>query len=222
MSPNQQNQLVIFDFDGVIVDTEYTTFKFYQRILPKWGIHLKESDFKYKIARKSIDFFRDVLPSNKFDETFVKKIVTLKRRAFLKNTKKYLKIIPYFLELIDACKKDSLHLAIGSQNERELIEKAVDIFNIRHYFELIVSLQDIKNKKPDPEIFLLICQKLHIPSPQTVVIEDGKEGIQAAKTGGFKTIGYTNSFTREELAQDHPDLIVDSLKDLSPQILRSL
>ncbi|OGY16303.1 MAG: hypothetical protein A2784_02230 [Candidatus Chisholmbacteria bacterium RIFCSPHIGHO2_01_FULL_48_12] len=217
-----QNQLVIFDFDGVIVDTEYTTFKFYQKILPKWGIYLKESDFKYKIARKSIDFFRDVLPPSKFDETFVKKIITLKRQAFLKNIKKYLKIIPYSLELIDACKKKSIHLAIGSQNERELLEKVVDVFDIRHYFELIISLQDLKNKKPNPEIFLLISQKLNVPPSQAVVIEDGREGIQAAKAGGFKAIGYTNSFTKEELVQDHPDLIIESLKQLTPQILRSI
>ena len=216
------NQLVIFDFDGVIVDTEYTTFCFYRDILPQWGIHLKESDFKYKIARKSIDFFKDVLPKDKFDEAFVQQLITLKRQAFLNNIKQYLKPIPYAQELLEACRQDHLRLAIGSQNERELLEKAVDVFDISHYFELIISLQDLKNKKPDPEIFLLISQKLNVPPSQTVVIEDGKEGIQAAKTGGFKAIGYTNSFTREELAQDHPDLIVESLKQLTPQLLRCL
>lgn len=216
------NQLIIFDFDGVIVDTEYTTFCFYRDILSQWGIHLKESDFKYKIARKSIDFFKDVLPQDKFDEKFIQELITLKRQAFLNNIKKYLKSIPYARELLEACRKDHLRMAIGSQNERELLESAVDIFNIRHYFELIISLQDLKNKKPDPEIFLLISKKLKVPPSQAVVIEDGKEGIQAAKTGGFKAIGYTNSFTQAQLAQDHPDLIVESLKQLTPQILRSL
>lgn len=217
-----KNQLVIFDFDGVIVDTEYTTFKFYKKILPKWGIHLKESDFKYKIARKSIDFFKDVLPRDKFDETFIQQLITLKRQAFLNNIKKYLKIIPYSIQLLQTCHKDKLRLALGSQNERELIDKVLDTFSLRHYFEMTVSLQDITHKKPDPEIFLFISKKLETPSSQSVVIEDGKEGIQAAKAGGFKAIGYTNSFTREELAQDHPDLIVESLKQLTPQVLRSL
>lgn len=220
--PHSPNQLIIFDFDGVIVDTEYTTFKFYQNLLPKYGIHLKESDFKYKIARKSIDFFKDVLPQDKFDQTFIQELITLKRQAFLNNIKKYLKPIPHAKQLLEACRKDHLKLAIGSQNERELLEKAVDVFDIRHYFELIISLQDIKNKKPDPEIFLLISQKLNVSPVKTVVIEDGKEGIQAAKAGGFKTIGYTNSFTKAELAQDHPNLIVESLEQLTSQVLRSL
>ena len=219
---NIMNQLIIFDFDGVIVDTEYTTFKFYQHLLPKYGIQLQESDFKYKIARKSIDFFKDVIPQNKFDETFIQQLIAFKRQAFLDNIRKYLKPIPYAQELLEACHQDHLRLAIGSQNERELLEKAVDVFGIRHYFELIISLQNLKNKKPDPEIFLLISQKLHVPPSQAVVIEDGREGIQAAKAGGFKAIGYTNSFTKAELALDRPDLIIESLKQLSPQVLRSL
>ena len=67
------NKLIIFDFDGVLVYTEKSTFDFYRKLLPKYGIYLKASDFKYKIGRKSVDFFRDVL-GDKFDEKLVEKM----------------------------------------------------------------------------------------------------------------------------------------------------
>lgn len=212
------NQLVIFDFDGVLVDTEYTTFEYYKEKLPSYGIELKESDFVYKMGRKSIDFFRDVL-GNKFDAELVDKLIKQKRQAFLADVKRYLKPVPGGFELLKKCRDEGLKLVLGSQNERELIEIAVDEYNIRQYFSAILSIQDISNKKPDPELFLLALKKAGVPAGEAVVIEDSPDGIKAANNAGIKVIGITSSFEKEKLAG--ADKIAESMRELTPDYLKN-
>ncbi len=215
---DHKNKLIIFDFDGVLVDTEYTTFSFYKEILPVYGITLKEDDFRYKIGRKSIDFFKDVL-GEKFDQKLVDELVEKKRSAFLEDIKKYVKPVSGSFELLEACWHAELKMAIGSQNEKPLIQKSLDIFDIRKYFETTTSLQDIINKKPNPEVFFLVTNTVGISPSQSVVIEDAPVGIEAAKNGGFKAIGITTSFSRENFVL--ADLIIDSMKEVNPEFLRN-
>src|SRR5258708_3844472 len=111
------NKLIIFDFDGVLVKTERTTFNFYKKLLPKYGFVLKETDFKYKAGRKSIDFFKDVL-GDKFDQRLVDLFIEKKRKAFLKDVKRYLEPLPGVFKLLDNIEKKGIKMAIGSQNEK--------------------------------------------------------------------------------------------------------
>ncbi len=212
------NRLIIFDFDGVLVNTEYTTFNFYRELLPSYDIFLKEADFKYKIGRKSIDFFKDVL-GDKFNQALADELIAIKRDAFIKDVEKYLVPLEGAFALLEACKQAGLFMAIGSQNEKPLIQKAVDVFNIRKYFKVITSLQDIQHKKPNPEAFFLVTSSLDIPPRESVVIEDAPVGIKAAKNGGFKSIGITTSFSEKELQE--ANLIINSMTDLSPVLLRN-
>lgn len=213
------NQLIIFDFDGVLVDTEYATFDFYREALKPHGIFLQESDFKLKKGRKSMDFFRDAL-KEKFNEAFAKDLTKMKRDKFLTDIKAYVKPIPGGFELVKQCKDAGLTLVIGSQNERELLEAAVDTYGIRQYFNTILSLQDVKNKKPDPELFLLAMQRTNIPSELAIVIEDSAHGITAGNAAGCKTIAVLSNSTKEEMT--HATLIVEKIQDLTPEQLKLL
>lgn len=208
---------IIFDFDGVLVDTEYSTFLYYKKIFPNYGFSLKESDFKYKIGRKSIDFLKDVMGNN-FTEELAQKLTKIKRDAFQQNIKKYLKPISDSMNFLEKANKQGFALAIGSQNEKVLLEKAIDVFGIRHFFKAIISLQDIKNKKPNPEVFLKTAEKLGIFPKEAVVIEDTPDGIKAARCGGFKVIGLTTSLSAEDLKT--ADLVVDSLLRINLEELK--
>lgn len=218
ISKNHKNQLIIFDFDGVLVNTEYTTFNFYKELLPQYNIQLKEEDFKYKIGRKSIDFFKDVL-KDKFNKRLVDELIGLKRNAFISDVKKYLKPLEGAFELLNDLKQENITMAIGSQNEKPLIQKALDEFNIRKYFKITTSLQDIKNKKPHPEVFYLVANKIGIDPSKTVVIEDAPVGIEAARVGGFKSIGITTSFSKDDLKS--ANFVIDSLTELTPEFLQN-
>lgn len=219
MKTKRTNKLLIFDFDGVLVNTELTTFKFYQELLPKYNIYLKDEDLKYKIGRKSIDFFRDVLKDS-FNDKLVDELITNKREAFLKDIKKYLTPLPHVFELLEALQNADFAMAIGSQNERPLIDKSLDTFGFGKYFQFTTSLQDISHKKPDPEVFLLVTNTLGFSPMESVIIEDSPHGIEAARVIDAQSVGITTSFTRKQLKA--ANLVIDSLSELTPEILRSL
>lgn len=204
-------KLIIFDFDGVLVDTERTTFDFYRQILPAYGVELQESDFPKKVGRKSVDFLRDVL-GNVVPEEQIQSLIQEKRRAFLTDIPRYLTPIPDSFAFLERCSRAGIQMAIGSQNERELLERAVDVFDLRKHFRLIVSLQDIKKKKPDPEIFLLITEKLGVDPTATLVIEDAVHGVEAARRAGCCTIALTTASPVG--AFPHAHSIVASLAEL--------
>lgn len=205
-------QLIIFDFDGVLVDTERTTFDFYRQILPEYGVELQESDFSKKVGRKSVDFLRDVLGTVVTEEQ-MQSLIQQKRRAFLEDIPRYLTLIPNSFAFLERCSHAGIPMAIGSQNERELLERAVDAFDLRKYFRLIVSLQDIRRKKPDPEIFLLIIKELGANPSATLVIEDSVHGVEAARRAGCHVVAITTASPAE--AFPHAHSIVGSLADVA-------
>jgi HAD superfamily hydrolase (TIGR01509 family) len=212
------NTLIIFDFDGVIVDTEKTTFNFYQNELERKGIIVPDSDFKYKIGRKSVDFFKDIL-KDKYNTELVEDLIQKKRDAFIGDIPRYVHPIVETHKLIKDCFDSGLTLVLGSQNEKQVIERTIDVFDLRKYFSLVLSIDDIQEKKPNPEIFLLAMQKMNKNSEQTVVIEDSPTGIQAAKRAGCTAIGLARAFDPAELFQ--ADMVVHSAQELNPELLRS-
>lgn len=215
-----RNKLVIFDFDGVLVRTERTTFDFYQRILPQYGLCLTEDAFRLKVGRKSMDFLRDAL-GEKFSEELAKTLIEEKRLAFLADVQRYLEPMDGAFELLEQCSKANLRMVIGSQNERELLEKAADAFGIRKYFAAILSLQDLTHKKPHPEIVLLAAQHAGVPSQEAVVIEDSPHGLEAARAADSACIGITSSFPRETL-MPLADAVVDSMREITVEQLATI
>jgi HAD superfamily hydrolase (TIGR01509 family) len=212
-------RLIIFDFDGVLVETERATFEWYRQALVPYGVTLKDEDFALKSGQKSIDFFKAAL-GGKFDSVPVDELIAGKRAAFLADVPRYVKPIPGGSELVAACRKAGLALAIGSQNERELLDAAVAAFGWEGMFDVVTSLQDIKRKKPDPEVFQLVLARTGIPGAEAVVIEDSPHGVEAALAAGCAAVAVTTSFPAE--AFRGAALAAPSVASLTPEMLTAL
>lgn len=200
------NKLIIFDFDGVIVETEFSTFSYYQALLNRdYNIALRDEDFRYKVGRKSVDFFKDVL-GPKFNLDLVSQLVDKKRSDFQSDIRKYVTLMPGVRELLSALSEMDVTVALGSQNESEFILECLKEFSLTDYFAMIKGRQDIKKLKPDPEIFQSIAIAFDIAPSEAVVIEDSNDGLLAAKNGGFKRIAICQT--------DEQELLLSSLSDL--------
>ena len=167
---------ILFDLDGVLIETEKETFQFYQNYLKDKGIHLKDSDFKYKAGRKSKDFWNDVLTPQQQKEVNVKKLTELKRKLFNAQPQKYVTKVNGGKELLETLKNNGYRLALVSQNESQMINSMINWLEIKKYFDTIVSIDDITNLKPDPEIYLLAAKKLKVNPSECIAIEDSKDG----------------------------------------------
>ena len=212
---------ILFDLDGVLIETEKETFKFYQEYLKQQGVVLKDDDFKYKAGRKSKDFWNDVLTPEQQEKIDVKKLTQLKRDAFNTDPKSYVKAMPGGKELLQTLKKEGFKLALASQNEARMIKSMMDWLGIKEYFDVILSINEIKNLKPNPEIYLLAAKKLGVTPNKCVVIEDSKDGASSAKNANMKCIGVLHPYTPLG-ALDTTNIKVEKLSDITTNLIKSL
>lgn len=184
---------VFFDLDGVLIYTELETFNFYKEILATTGIILPDEAFRLKAGRKSQDFFRDLQDGYGFDLNF-QELVELKRQKFLHEFSNYVNLAPNVKEIFKGLKEMGLKLGVTSQNEVEMVEMAVLKLGIGNLLDVTLSLKDIKNKKPDPEIYMTAIKTLNESPENCLVIEDSTDGILSAKRAGLRCLALVHEY----------------------------
>jgi len=207
-------EAVLFDLDGVLIETELQTFKFYQSYLKDHGIELKDADFIYKAGRKSVDFWKDVLTEEQQKTINTSEITRLKREKFNTAPDQFIGRVAGGVELLELLQRHKYKMALASQNERRMIETAVNWLNVKKYFSEILSIEEIKNLKPSPEIYLLAAKRLGVKPNNCIVIEDSKDGVNAAKNAGMACIGLQHSYTPID-ALSRADIVVNTLNDVT-------
>ncbi len=112
-------------------------------------------------------------------------------------------------------------MAVGSSAPRENVAAGIDGLGVRDQFSAVVTGSDVQRGKPDPQIFLAAAQRLGVPPARCVVIEDAPVGVAAAAAAGMACVGLASTGrTRETLGK--AQLVVDSLTELSPEVLRQV
>jgi len=200
---------VIFDFDGVITDSEILHFRTFNKVLADYGIVItKKSYYKNYLGLSDFDLFSLFVKKGrlKLKDKTIEDLIRQKNLLFEKLAKTEGKIIKGVRQFLEMLKKDNIALAIYSGALRTEIELVLEQAGLRDYFDVIISAEQVKKGKPHPEGFLLALEKLNqnttetIGSNQCVVIEDTHWGIEAAKAAGMHTIAVTNSYDAEQLA----------------------
>ncbi len=204
---------VIFDMDGVIVDTEPISDQHAAHFLSQLGIDIP-ADFNDKFrGRTSLDFCRGMIEEFKLDKSVDELVIQL-RESHLKFviTHPDLKLIEGVENLIKKIHKKKLKLAVASSAGPKRINAILDLFGIKKYFQTIVSGDDVKKGKPDPGIFLIAARRLKVDPNLCVVIEDSTNGVLAAKSAGMKCIGFAGmSHNKSDLSE--ADLVIKDFSD---------
>jgi beta-phosphoglucomutase-like phosphatase (HAD superfamily) len=211
---------IIFDFDGVIADTEPLHLKSFQLTLKENGIELSEEEYAREyLAYDDKTFFKELFKDRGFqhDEDILAEFITRKSHHFnnvLRGNILILEGVPDFIDTVSG----KYPLSIGSGALRSEIVEILEYAELRKHFEIIVSADDVVNCKPDPEVYLKVLEQLNnikdsITADQCLVIEDSLSGIEAAHSAGMKCLAVTNSYNAQKLSQ--ADLITDSLKSIS-------
>jgi len=217
-----ETQAVIFDFDGVIVDTEPLHYRAFQKILEPIGLGFSWVEYeKTYMGFDDRDAFSEAFSahSRKLEPLELGKLVAIKAEVFQEIIRSGVTAYPGVVELIRAFDNAHIPLAICSGALRSDIDPILATLDIASCFDIIVTAEDVTKSKPDPECYRLAFDKLcsHWPDnsitpEKTVAIEDTPAGISAASGAGLKVIAVTNSYQRAKLIQ--ADHITDSLADL--------
>lgn len=220
---------VIFDFDGVITDSEILHFRAFNAVLTQYGFQLTKPEYyKEYLGMSDADCFRALIAEGRLpiQEPQIKNLGQQKTRVFEQLAKSEGKIIEGVREFLDTLSAAKVPTAICSGALRTEIELILEEAGLRHYFEVIVSAEEVKRGKPDPEGFLLALQKLNdlwpepITAERCLVIEDSHWGLRAAKAAGMRTIAVTNTYDAAQLKQ--ADKVVARLDELTMDDLQRI
>ena len=220
---------LIFDFDGVVVDSEPIHLAGFQRVLEGIGIAMTEEEY-YRLYLGYDD--RDCLrvasrnAGRELDEQAIARLTAEKTALVQRMLAESIQPLPGAVELIRSATEAGVPLAICSGALREEIELASQTIGVLDYFRAIVPAEDVSQGKPNPEGYLKARGQLadltgqDIRASRCVVVEDSPAGIEAAKAAGMNVLAVTNSYGPEQLTA--ADRIVDSLLDVTCRSLEEM
>jgi beta-phosphoglucomutase family hydrolase len=210
---------VIFDMDGLMVDTEPLYSQAMQQVAQKRGkcftLELKQK-IMGRLAIDSMRIFKEALGLNESPE----EILEEREKIYGKLIAQEIKPMPGLFKVLELLDKMGIRKAIASSSKRCWIELIIDKLGIRNQFEIIVSGQEIQRGKPNPDIYLLAAKKLNLKPQQCLVIEDATSGVKSAKSANMKCIAIPNQFT-QGLDFSGADLVLNSLEEINEHLLNS-
>ncbi len=217
---------LIFDVDGVIADTEAVnarvSIKVFADLLGVEGVVRK--DFEAGLGRGAEEYVKAGAKVHGLEltEEQIKKTTQLRQEYFLKIlSREPLPPFPGVLELMDKAMKDkNFRLAIATSGTLEKSRAVLEAAKVPYRKMVYINGDHVKNKKPDPELFLLAAERMGIEPANCVVIEDAPNGIQAAKAAGAKCIAVTNSTNAANLSE--ADLVCESLEQINLDVIKML
>jgi len=220
---------VIFDFDGVITDSEVLHLRSFNQVLGQYGIKITTGDYyRDYLGLTDLDLLNLLVDRGRLElgDREIKNLAEQKERVFEELAKTEGRIIEGVRDFLEMLRQNNIPMAICSGALLAEIEMILEESQLRSFFDVIVSAEQVEKGKPNPEGFLMTLQKLNEKSrnstlaSQCIVIEDSHWGLEAAKAAGMHTIAITNSYDADQLAL--AEKVVNHLGQLSISELQEL
>lgn len=213
----QKIEGIIFDFDGLIIDSETPAFHAWQRLYEVYGLTLKKEDWVDIIgwSSKDRDPMHDLarLVGDGFEEAEARKKVRTWEKEYLAKEE----VLPGVRELITKAEAAQLKLGIASSSSRRWVRGHLERLGLYEHFDALVCSDDVDHAKPDPEIFHRAVDALGLNPDQVIVLEDSPAGVLAAKRANLFCIAVPNQMTKQlsfQMDGHQPDMKIDSLNGL--------
>ncbi|NLU52254.1 MAG: HAD family phosphatase [Clostridiaceae bacterium] len=204
---------LVFDMDGVIIDSEPIHTQILVQVLKELGKDVDPREFDEFIGMRDDEMWGVLKKRHMLKETVEQLLAlhdTYKKKRFFGNDLEPIQGIP---ELISKAKSMNLKIALATSSHRFLAEQILKTLKIRHYFDALVTGNDVSNSKPDPEVYIKAALSLGVEPSECIAIEDSYFGIKASKGAGMKCIAYLNPNSGSQDTSS-ADLTVSSIKDI--------
>lgn len=210
---------ILFDLDGLLVDSEPLQFRSYQYALAQFGVSLDHQDW---IQWHSVEASTSRWIKDQNLDIDVEKLRSVKKAHFDDLVRRELELKPGARELVAECSR-YFKLAVVSSSRRESIEGCLNKFGMHQNFSLFVSGADLKRSKPYPDSYIEALKIMKVGPDNAIALEDSSTGYRAATAAGICCIVCPDHFIpKSDDAFSDAALVVESLNDLSPEILRTV
>ncbi len=211
---------VVFDLDGVIVDSPKIYFRVMKNFLKKHSLSVTDKEVSSLIChslRDELEFINKKYSLNISHSEFVKETLDESIRV----SEKELELNACVRELLVDLKKNGLAIGLASNNDKRSIDYMLNRFGIGSFFSAIVCAEDVVAGKPNPDIYLKAVKRLRLLPKECVAIEDTFIGVESVKAAGLKCIAFPNQFAKSG-SFAKADLVVESLGELSAKRILGL
>lgn len=215
---------VLFDMDGVLVNNTQAHVKAFEIFCERYGVEDWRHKLQSAFGMGNDDIMRLILPEEIIREKGMKALGEEKEAIYREVYAPEIRPVRGLVELLEELRRRGIPCAVGSSGCRENVDFVLSNCGIADYFSCIVSGDRVTRRKPDPEIYLLAAEGLHLPSAECLVFEDARVGITAARRAGAgRIVALATTLPRHTLAtQTEADVVIDdfaSITDLNTLLL---
>jgi len=214
---------IIFDFDGLIVDTEWSVYQSWVKLFESFDAQLPLNQWTSIIGTSEYEHFDpyDVLEQQVGHALDRENLRRVRHEHEMKLVAAQ-PVLPGVEDYLRLAKVENLKLGIASSSNRKWVAGNLKRLELLEYFDVIHTSDDVEKTKPDPALYSLTLQSLGIKPEEAIVLEDSPNGVRAAKSAKIFTVAIPNSLTAQ-LDLSQADLILESLADLSlPELLNKV
>ena len=209
---------VIFDLDGLLVDTEIIAFHIYEEIFREYGLpYTKEfyaRQFSGKGMKENIAYLLETYPITGTPEEWYDKILCMERELMTNGVQ----MKPGAKELLAYLKRSGRPVALASSSREDRAQKILREHGVDGYFDAFVYGKDVVRGKPYPDIFLKACEKLGQRPENCLVLEDSEAGIQAANAANIPVICIPDMKRPNQSLLEKTAAVLDSLDQVIPYL----
>ena len=193
------DKVVIFDMDGVLIDSEPAYLEMNKKLFVEFGIEMDDENYKALVGLPSLPMWK--MLKEKYNlKNEVSNFMQLEKKRMneILDSEIISEPVEGIVQLLNLLKEKNYHLSVASSSAKENINFVLKKLNLNHYFDFVISGEEVINGKPAPDIFLKVSEKFNADSKNCYVIEDSTNGIAAAKSADMKSIGYTNNDSNKQ------------------------
>jgi len=204
---------LIFDFDGLILETEEPIYQAWQEVYQSYGCHFSLQTWTSIIGTAAYDFEPILELERQLGTSLNHKEIESDQRT--RESQKILKqpVLPGVRHYLNDAKAIHLKIGLASSSTCDWVVGHLDRLGLLEYFDAIKGSDDVQHTKPEPELYLAALDELGLPPEQAIVLEDSPHGVTAAKRAGIYTVAVPNVMTCN-LQFEHADLHLGSLEDM--------
>ncbi len=210
----------LFDMDGVIVDNHHFHVQAWKLFCDKYNISLTENDFRAKYFGKNNTDILSGLLNRSVSQTEVDELGEEKEELYRKVYKDHVKPVEGLVELLKSLKENGVKIGVATSAPASNLDFVFENIKIKNYFNAVVDAHQIKNGKPNPEIYLKTAEILDVSPADCVVFEDSVSGIQSGQRAGMKVISLITTHRIDELPKT--ELAINNFTEISVEKIKLL
>ncbi|MFP4119028.1 MAG: HAD family hydrolase [Candidatus Woesearchaeota archaeon] len=213
---------IIFDMDGVLVDSVPVNWKLFNKALSRWNVSFSDDHFRQTLGRSlqgAFEYWREHfgLPESLTYPDFQAALYELQEDVY----HEYFRPETDVLSFIDSLKADGFRIAVGTSSHGERAREILSLIGVLDKVDALITSDDVTAHKPEPDVFLACAEQLGVEPAECIVFEDAHNGIEAAKNALMHVIGKRFSVNDDVVLKD-ADSVISHFSELSIEKLNAI